>query len=115
MKIKVKIWLENENEKLVFGDGKNEVMKQIDLTGSLSETSDKLNMTEEKVLKHLQIIEDNNKDEMVLCVKGLKDSSKASYVLTAEAREMLQTYQIYQHDVRKFTKNRFSEIFGKEI
>ena len=111
MKLKVKLWIENNEEKLIFGDGKNLVLQHIDSTNSLEQTAKKLNMSEENVLKHLEILEENNEEEMVLKTQGLKKTSKASYILTAEARETLQTYQIYQYDVKKFAQKKFEELF----
>lgn len=111
MNLKVKLWIENENKSLIFGDGKNLILQYLDSTGSIKQTAKKLSMTEENVLKHLQILEDNNTNEMVLKIQGLKKDSKASYVLTPEARMVLQTYQIYQHDIKKFAQKRYKEIF----
>ncbi len=112
MNLKVKLWIENEQKKLIFGDGKNLVLEHLDSTGSINKTAKELNMSEDNVLKHLQILEENNKEEMVLKVQGLKKDSKASYVLTAHARETLQTYQIYQYDVKKFAQKKYKELFS---
>lgn len=111
MNLKVKLWIENKNRNLIFGDGKNLILQYLDSTGSISETAKKLSMSEDNVLKHLRILEDNNTSEMVLKIQGLKKDSKASYVLTPEARMVLQTYQIYQHDIKKFAQKKFEEIF----
>lgn len=111
MELKVKLWIENDDKNLIFGDGKNQLIYNLDLTGSISETAKKLNMTEENVLKHLEILENNNEEEMVLKVQGLKKNSKPSYILTPHARKILQTYQIYQYDVKKFANKKFKEIF----
>lgn len=112
MKIKVKLWVEDENSNLVYGDGKNEILEKIDSLESIEETSNIMNMPEERIFDHINIIEANNKDEMILCIKGLKKDSKPRYKLTSQAREVLQTYQIFQHDVRRFTKERFEEKFS---
>lgn len=109
--MKIKLWIEDKDENLVFGDGKNEIINCIDSTGSVDETSKKLNMSRGKIFKHLEILEENNEKEMVLCIQGLKKTSTPSYVLTSDAREVLQTYQIYQYDVRKFAEKKFDEIF----
>lgn len=111
MNLKIKLWVENEDRKLVFGDGKNLILQYLDQTGCVNKTAKILSMSEENVLKHLQILEDNNKNEMVLRVQGLKKDSKASYILTPEARMILQTYEIYQHDIQKFAQKKFKEIF----
>ena len=113
MNIKVKLWIEDKNNNLIFGDGKNLVMDYIDQTNCISQTAKTLNMTQEQVLKHLQIVEDNNAEEMVLRIQGLKTTSKPSYILTPEAREILQTYQIFQHDVRRFAKQKLKEFQEK--
>ena len=111
MNLKVKSWIENDKEKLIFGDGKNLILQYLDSTGSIEETANKLSMSEDNVLKHLRILEDNNKNEMVLKIQGLKKDSKASYVLTPEARVVLQTYQIYRHDIQKFAQKKYKELF----
>ena len=110
MKIKVKLWIEDNEKNLVFGDGKNLIMKQLDKLGCTKKTALELNMSEENVFKHLEILEENNDDEMVLKIQGLKSTSKVSYVLTPEAREVLQTYHIFQHDVRRFANKQFDEF-----
>ena len=110
MKIKVKLWIEDKEKNLVFGDGKNLIMKHLDKTGCTKKTALELKMSEENIFRHLDILEDNNTAEMVLKIQGLKKDSKSSYVLTAEAREILQTYHIFQHDVRRFANKKFDEF-----
>lgn len=112
MKIKIKLWVEDREDNLIYGDGKNEILSCIDELGSLEDISKQMNMPEERIFEHLEIIEANNESEMVLCTKGLKANSQAKYKLTSKAREVLQTYQIFQHDVRRFAKKRFEERFN---
>ncbi len=41
MKSKIKIWIEDSQQNLVFGGGKTQILELIDETGSISEASKK--------------------------------------------------------------------------
>ena len=43
MEIKVKIWIEDNKQNLIFGSGKTEILKEIEKTGSISDASKNLN------------------------------------------------------------------------
>ena len=53
MEIKVKIWIEDNKQNLIFGSGKTEILKEIEKTGSISDASKNLNMNYKKILGSL--------------------------------------------------------------
>ncbi len=53
MEVKVKVWLEDDNQNIVFGSGKNELLKSIALTGSISQTASKVGMNYKKAWSHI--------------------------------------------------------------
>ena len=116
MEVKVKVWIDDNKHNLIFGGGKTEVLKYIDETGSISNAAKRVGMNYKKAWTHIKILEEYIEDQLVLTKKGRGEHSGSS--LTPKAREIIQAYEILQHDVRKFTEERFNELFlkdGKEV
>lgn len=51
MKVKVKVWIEDNEENLIFGSGKTEVLENIDRTGSISEAAKEVGMNYKKSME----------------------------------------------------------------
>lgn len=112
MKVKVKIWIEDDEENLMFGSGKTEVLEYIDKMGSISEAAKEVGMNYKKAWTHIKILEKNIEDALVLTYKGRGENSGTT--LTPKAREVIQTYKILQHDIKKYANYRFEELFLKD-
>jgi len=114
MEAKVKVWIEDNEKNLIFGGGKTEVLEFIDQTGSIKEASQKVGMNYKKAWNHVKILQENVADELVIANKGNNGGTE----LTPKARELIQAYKILQHDINKYAKKRYKELFikeGKEI
>ena len=112
MDVKVKIWIDDDQDNLVFGGGKTEVLKLIDETGSISKAAKIVGMNYKKAWTHIKILEEHIEDELVHTKKGRGEDSGSS--LTPKAREIIQTYEILQHDIKKYAQQRFEELFLKD-
>ncbi len=112
MKVKVKVWIEDENGELIFGSGKTEVLKQIDDTGSISRAAQKVGMNYKKAWNHIQILQKYIEDDLVFTQKGRGENSGS--MLTPKAREIIQTYEILEYDVKKYSQKRFAELFASD-
>ena len=112
MKVKVKIWIEDDEDNLMFGSGKTEVLEHIDSKGSISEAAKEVGMNYKKAWSHIKILEKNIDEAMVLTYKGRGENSGTT--LTPKAREVIQTYKILQHDIKNFANERFVELFLKD-
>jgi len=112
MKVKVKIWIEDDNKNLIFGGGKTEVLELIDETGSISKAAQRVGMNYKKAWSHIKILENNIEDDLVHTNKGQGELSGSS--LTPKAREVIQTYKILQYDIKKYADERFKELFLKD-
>lgn len=108
MVVKVKTWLEDDNEQLIFGGGKTQILELIDETGSISEASKRVGMNYKKAWTHIKILQENIEDDLVIVKKG-RDSGGTS--LTPKAKELIKKYKQLEADVRAFTSKRFEEIF----
>lgn len=112
MKVKVKIWIEDDEQNLIFGGGKTEVLELVDKTGSISKAAQIVGMNYKKAWSHIKILQEHIEDEMVQTNKGQGENSGSC--LTPKAREVIQTYKILQHDINKYADNRFQELFLKD-
>lgn len=111
MKIKVKIWIEDDDQNLVFGSGKTKVLEYIDETGSISEASQKIGLNYKKTWNHIKILEKYIEDQMVITNKGRGEQSGT--FLTPKAKEIMQSYKELESDIKEFSKQRFNELFSK--
>jgi len=112
MQVKVKVWIDDDANNLVFGGGKTEVLKLIDETGSISKAAKIVGMNYKKAWSHIKILENHIEDELVHTKKGRGEDSGSS--LTPKAREIIETYEILQSDIKKFAQQRYEELFLKD-
>ncbi len=116
MDIKVKVWIEDNDRNLIFGSGKTEVLKYIDETGSISQAAQKVGMNYKKAWTHIKILQKHIEDDLVFAQKGRGENSGST--LSPKAREIIQTYEILEYDIKKYAQKRFEELFlssDKEI
>ncbi|PPK58805.1 winged helix-turn-helix domain-containing protein [Malaciobacter marinus] len=116
MKVKIKVWIEDDEENLIFGSGKTEVLENIDTTGSIAEAAKKVGMNYKKAWTHIKILEKHIEEDLVLRFKGRGENSGTT--LTPKAREVIQTYKVLEDDIKRYSEQRFQELFhknGKEI
>lgn len=105
---KVKTWLEDDNENLIFGGGKTQILELIDETGSISEASKRVGMNYKKAWTHIKILQEYIEDDLVVTSQG-RDSGGTK--LTSKAKELISKYKQYESDVKAFADKRFEELF----
>lgn len=111
MKVKTKIWIEDDNANLIFGGGKTQILELIDQTGSIAQAAEKVGMNYKKAWSHIKILQEYIDDELVIVNKG---RNSGGTVLTPKAKELIENYKCLQHDIKAFSQQRFTELFTKE-
>ncbi|MGB6328913.1 MAG: LysR family transcriptional regulator [Halarcobacter sp.] len=111
MKSKIKVWVEDDKGNLVFGGGKTQILELIEETGSISEASKKAGMNYKKAWSHIKILQEYIDDQLVIVNKG---RNSGGTVLTPKAKEIVKNFKTFRADVRKFSENRFNELFMKD-
>jgi molybdate transport system regulatory protein len=109
MEVKVKVWIEDDKNNLVFGGGKTEILEYIKETGSIAEASQKIGLSYKKAWSHIQVLEKYIEDSLVITQKG--GGEQGGTTLTPKAIEIIENYKLLQNDVKEFTTNRFKELF----
>ena len=95
MEIKYKIWIE-KNGKVVFGKGRDDILKAIDKQRSLNAAAKKLEMSYRAAWGRLKASEERM--EMKLVEIGVKDKSMQ---LTQKARAIIDRFAKLEEDVEK--------------
>ncbi|PHR73068.1 MAG: molybdenum transporter [Arcobacter sp.] len=108
MQIKVKTWIEDEKQNLIFGGGKTQILKYIDETGSILAASKILGMNYKKAWSHIKILQEYIEDELVIVQKGRNNGGTT---LTPKAKEIIKNYQILQDEINIYAQERFDVIF----
>lgn len=108
MKAKVKVWIEDNENNLIFGGGKTQILEFIDETGSISEASKKVGMNYKKAWTHIKILQEYIDDELVIVNKGRNSGGTK---LTPKAKQIMENFRVLQADIKKYSQQRFNELF----
>ncbi len=111
MVVKVKAWIEDDKENLIFGGGKTQVLELIDETGSISEASKRVGMNYKKAWTHIKILQEYIEDDLVVVSKGRESGGTT---LTPKAKELITKYKQLELEIKEFSIKRFEEIFIDE-
>jgi molybdate transport repressor ModE-like protein len=114
VKAKVKVWIEDSEQNLIFGGGKTQILELLDQTGSISEASKKVGMNYKKAWTHIKILQEYIDDELVIVNKG---RNSGGTILTPKAKEIIENFKTLQDDIKEYSEMRFNELFlkNKEI
>ena len=108
MQIKVKTWIEDKDNNLIFGGGKTQILEYIDKTGSIAKASSIMGINYKKAWSHVQILQNYIEDDIVISNKGRKIGGT---VLTPKAKQIIKNYKILKEDINLFAQKRFNELF----
>jgi len=110
--VKTKTWIENQDRDLLFGKGKTEILELIKEYGSISQAAQKLNMSYKKAWSHIQILQKNLDETLVVTQKGAGE--QGGTILTPKALEFINNYKQLQNEIEEFANERFRELFLKK-
>ncbi len=109
MRAKSKIWLE-KNGKLVFGEGKSQLLKAVDQAGSINKASQKMGISFRHGWGYITAIEERLGFKLVERSRGGKCGGGSR--LTPEARSLIEKYDELKGIVDRLTDAKFKEVFG---
>lgn len=108
MKIKSKVWIEKEGE-LVFGEGKSNLLKAIDKTGSINKASGQMGISFRRGWSYITAIEKRLGIKLIARSKGGKRGG-GSY-LTPAGKMLVRKFDNLEEVIRSFTDKKFKELF----
>ncbi len=107
LRVRSKIWIENENGKLVIGTGRLRILQTILELGSMNKAAQKLKQPFRAVWGKIRATEERCGFKIV---ERTGDGSR----LTKEGLELLWTYTRLRNRCEKYVDEEFAELFGKE-
>ena len=108
LQLKTKIWIENDDNQLLFGQGKTELLECIEEDGSIARAAEKMGLSYKKAWTHVKTLQQNGDQDLVISQKG---RGSGGTTLTPKAKELIKKYRQLQAEVEAFANNRFDELF----
>lgn len=108
MQVRSKIWLEIEG-KPVFGQGRDDLLRLIQKTGSINAASREMGIPYRKAWSYIDAMEKRLGFPLVNRLKGGAGGGEST--LTAEAVELLDKFNALQQGVQEIIDNKFKELF----
>ena len=109
VQVRSKIWLEIDG-KPVFGQGRDDLLRLIQKTGSINAASREMGIPYRKAWSYLDAMEKRLGFPLVNRQKGGAGGGEST--LTAEAVELLDKFNALQQGVQEIIDNKFKELFS---
>ncbi|MBI4656439.1 MAG: LysR family transcriptional regulator [Elusimicrobia bacterium] len=112
IKLKTKIWLE-KNGKLIFGEGRFRILKEIERTNSINQAAANLHMSFRHAWSYINIIEKNLVVRLIDRRRGGKDGGGSH--LTPQAKYIMKKFEKLNEVIKQFADKKFKEIFNEKF
>ena len=113
--LKFKVWLENTDGEGILGDGKFELIDQIDQLGSLKAAADKIGISYRKAWGNVKDAEE--KLGFLLVDKHRGGQHGGNSVLTSEGKKLIEAYKEllveFDDSIYQITKKFFNKVNEK--
>ena len=110
LKFNYKIWLETTDGKNILGDGKWELLKAIQETGSLKSAIEKLGLTYRKTWDNIKKIESKLGFPLINPTRGGSDGGSTE--LTPEGEKIIEIFNQFHSEHDKLFKETCSKILN---
>jgi molybdate transport system regulatory protein len=106
--LRTRIWIEDEEGKVIMGEGRAVFLELIDRTGSINKAAKKLGMSYRALWGKLKVT------EKALGFKFLRSEGRAGSFLTPEGKQFLENYLELKKRCTETDNRLFREIFYPE-
>ncbi|RMA97527.1 winged helix-turn-helix domain-containing protein [Hydrogenothermus marinus] len=100
-KIKYRVWLEEDGE-IIIGIGRDELLKQIEETGSIRKAAENVGISYKKALEYIKAMEKRTGKKLVETFRGGKEGGGAR--LTPYAKKLSQEFEDIKSKFDKLVK-----------
>ncbi len=108
LKIKSRQWIVDNHNDIIIGEGRKEILENIEKTGSMNQTAKLMKMSYKGVWSKIKATEKYLNTKVVYT-----DRQKGSR-LTKEGKELLEKYQILKQRCLKEDNKIFNSIFDRK-
>jgi len=106
LRIKSRQWIVDENDHIIIGEGRKEILERIEQTGSINQAAKVMRMSYKGVWSKIRATEKS------LNVKLVHADRKKGSRLTSEGKDLLRKYRQLKEACLEGDNRIFREIFG---
>ncbi|HBF43179.1 MAG TPA: hypothetical protein DDW42_06020 [Desulfobacteraceae bacterium] len=108
IKLRSRQWIVDEHDRIIIGEGRKEILENIEKTGSMNQTAKVMKMSYKGVWSKIKVTE--NYLNMRIVHTDRRDGTR----LTRKGKELLEKYRLLKEQCLKEDNRIFSKIFSHE-
>ncbi len=107
LKLRSRQWIVGEHDGIIIGEGRKEILENIERTGSINQTSKIMKMSYKGVWSKIKATEKH------LNTRIVDTDRKRGSRLTRDGKRLLEKYRLLKKECLKQDNRVFSDIFSK--
>ena len=110
MRVRTKIWINDDHDKVIFGSGRVHMLETIDRLGSMNRAAKELKMSYRALWGRIKSTEERLGTKILESKPG--GGKGRGSVLTPTGRNLLERYKLLQQKIIAVADREFEKIFG---
>jgi molybdate transport system regulatory protein len=110
MKVRTKVWIEDDQGKAVFGSGRVRMLKAVNRLGSMNKAAKALKMSYRGLWARIKSTEDRIGARLLITKSG--GGKRSGSILTPVGKRFLKNYKLLEDSVHQQADQEFDKIFG---
>jgi molybdate transport system regulatory protein len=106
LRLKSRQWIVDDQDRIIMGEGRKEILETIERTGSINQTAKIMKMSYKGVWSKIKVTEE------YLNMSIVHADRKMGSRLTKEGKELLEKYRLLKESCLTEDNRCFKEIFG---
>ena len=111
MKIRTKVWLDDDHDKVIFGSGRACMLEEIDRLGSMNKAAKEMKMSYRALWGRIRSTEERVGAKILATSPG--GGKTCGSTLTPAGKRLLEKYKLLKERVIKQADREFEEVFGE--
>lgn len=108
LRLKSRHWIVDDQDHIIMGEGRKEILETIERTGSINQTAKLMKMSYKGVWSKIKVTEE------YLNLSIVHADRKMGSRLTREGKELLEKYRLLKEACLKEDNRWFNRIFGSD-
>lgn len=114
MKIRTKVWIDDDHGNVIFGNGRLRILEAIDRLGSMNKAAKELNMSYRALWGRIKSTEERIGAKIL--VTKLGGGKNRGSALTTTGKRLVKSYKRLKDQIVKVADQKFEKIFaGKKL
>ena len=111
MKIRTKVWLDDDRDEVIFGSGRARMLEAIDRLGSMNKAAKEMKMSYRALWGRIRSTEERMGAKILTTSPG--GGKKCGSTLTPTGKRLLEKYKLLKEKVIKEADREFERVFGE--